>query len=89
MQHFVKEYFVKYKFLDFFFMKKSTTFLREIPQLFQNKIHEFIHWSIMSWLIRLSKSSRGKDIIVDNNNFRYTNNGSKLESMDYWRCADR
>ena len=44
----------------------------------------------MSGLIRLSKSSRGKDIIiVDNNNLRYTNNGTKLDSMDYWRCAGR
>ena len=37
----------------------------------------------------MSKSSRGKDVIVDNHNFRYTNNGRKLESVDYWRCADK
>ena len=70
-------------------MKKSTIHLKRNYAIFQKKIHQFIHPSIMSGLIRMSKSSRGKDVVVDNNNFRYTNNGSKLESVDYWRCADR
>ena len=69
----------------FFFMTNSTTFFREIPQFFGKKIHQFIHSSIMSGLIWLWKSSRGENVIVDNSNFHYTNDGSKLDSVDYCR----
>ena len=40
-------------------------------------------------LIKQATSSKGKPIIIDANNFRYTNNGGKLKNVDYWRCSVR
>ena len=39
-------------------------------------------------LIRLTKSSHGKDAIIDNNYHKYTFN-STGENVNYWTCANR
>ena len=43
----------------------------------------------MSELISYQKSSRGKDVVIDKNKFKYTNNGNKNGSVNYWRCSNR
>ena len=40
-------------------------------------------------LISYQKSSRGKDVVIDKNKFKYTNNGNKNGSVNYWRCSNR
>ena len=43
----------------------------------------------MSELISYQKSSRGKDVVIDKNKFKYTNNGNKNGPVNYWRCSNR
>ena len=39
-------------------------------------------------LIRLTKSTRGKDAIINNNYYKYTFN-STGKNVNYWTCANR
>ena len=61
------------------FTKKTANHLK--------KIRKITKTSTMS-LIRLTKSTRGKDAIIDKNYHKYTFN-SAGENVNYWTCANR